>query len=154
MLYAINDTTLEAMGNAIRSKKGGTALLTTTQIISAIYSLSDLSGTKEILTPLLPRFHFSLMNAAQFEYTVKRIITAAATVSNNSRLVIENSFVELDEDENLSLDGNGMPIMFFVCQTLLTQVGAQQMAEQAAQNAMTPTVNMLGEIFIGDDENE
>ena len=132
MLYAINDTTLDEMGDAIRSKKGGTALLTTEQIISAIYSLSDLSGTKEILTPLLPRFHFDLMNEAQFEYTVKRIITAAANVSNNSRLVIENSFVQLDEDENLSLDENGMPIMLLIYQTLLTQVGAQQMANAAA----------------------
>lgn len=132
MLYAINDTTLDEMGDAIRSKKGGTALLTTEQIISAIYSLSDLSGTKEILTPLLPRFHFDLMNEAQFEYTVKRIITAAANVSNNSRFIIENSFVVLDEDENLSLDENGMPIMLLIYQTLLTQVGAQQMANAAA----------------------
>ena len=146
--YVIDDSTLESLGNAVRLKSGARVDLKPSQMINLINNLPTNAShaLQTALTPLLPNLRLGEMNDEQFVHTIDLILTADVNTPSGQMF-------KINDCRTISI-GEGTPLISITREPIQTFGEYQAMLEEAVRNATEPTIIMLGEIFIGDDENE
>ena len=113
--HRINNSTLTDFGNIARAKTGETRLFTIEEI-KTIFRLgsgddSAIAELKALVTPKLPNMHFDKMNLIQFKWVYIWIIQEIADLPAHFTIDLTESATEVDENGNLVLYDNGMPVV-------------------------------------------
>lgn len=113
--HRINDSTLTDFGNIARAKTGEIRLFTIEEI-KTIFRLgsgddSAIAELKALVTPKLPNMHIDKMNIIQFKWVYSLIIQNIADLPAHSTIDLTESETEIDENGNLVLYSNGMPVV-------------------------------------------